>query len=60
MTDIVYRYVEKKRPEGEYLTGVPLADLTAEQFDKLPPHLQAAVKSVLYYEAVKPAKEAKP
>jgi hypothetical protein len=56
---IIYKYNEKTRPEGEFITGVPLADLTAEMVESYPPHIQATLKTILYYEPVKQAKPAK-
>jgi hypothetical protein len=56
---IIYKYNEAKRPEGEFITGVPLTDLTAEMVESYPPHIQATLKTILYYEPVKPAKPAK-
>jgi hypothetical protein len=56
---IIYKYNEAKRPEGEFIAGVPLPDLTAEMVDSYPPHIQATLKTVLYYEPVQQAKPAK-
>ena len=55
---IIYKYNEAKRPEGEFITGVPLTDLTAEIVESYPPHIQATLKTILYYEPVKQAKPA--
>lgn len=56
---LAFRYDEKKNKEGTWLDGVPLADLTAEQFAALKPHYRAAVKATPYYVAVKATKKDK-
>jgi hypothetical protein len=49
--EIAFKYDEKKNPGGTWIDGVPLADLTAARFKRLPKHLQAAVKAQPYYVA---------
>jgi hypothetical protein len=56
---IIYKYNEAKRPQGEFIVGVPLTDLTAEMVASYPAHIQATLKTILYYEPVKPTKPAK-
>lgn len=49
---IVYRYNPDMNPDGAVLDGVPLRDLTAEDVDALPAHLQRSVADCLFYEPV--------
>jgi hypothetical protein len=62
MDEIAFSYDETKNPEGSLVDGVPLRDLTADEFKALRPNLQAAVKAQPYYVAVKKAasKKAEP
>ena len=51
-SDVAWRYTGT---DGLYYTGVPMRDLTADEFAALPEHLQAAVASGVIYEQVKAA-----
>lgn len=53
--EIVFTYDAKKNPEGTWIDGVPLRDLTKAEFKSLKPHLQAAVKREAYYVAAEKA-----
>ena len=47
-------YDESKNPDGAVLDGVPLRDLTVEEFETLPPWLQANVDASPMYRKTKP------
>ena len=51
---ILYYYDEEANPEGGFYGGVPLADLTEEQFKALPPYLQKSVEANKMYRKTKP------
>lgn len=58
MSDTIARYYdERKNPDGAFLPGVPLADLTEEQFDALPKWLQLSVDASPFYRKTKPRAE---
>jgi len=52
---IAFRYDEKKNPQGAFLAGVPLRDLTTAEFEELPEWLQRSVKATDFYVEVKVA-----
>lgn len=47
-------YDASKNPDGAVLDGVPLRDLTEEEFEALPPWLQASVDASPMYRKTKP------
>jgi hypothetical protein len=47
-------YDASKNPDGAVLDGVPLRDLTEEEFAELPPWLQASVDAAPFYRKTKP------
>ncbi len=47
-------YDEKANPEGAALPGVPLRDLTTEEFDALPEWLQRSVDAQPMYRKTAP------
>jgi len=47
-------YDASKNPEERAFDGVPLRDLTEEEFEALPPWLQANVDAVPFYRKTKP------
>lgn len=56
MNEMVYTYDETKNPEGAYLAGVPLRDLTVEDVAALPEWLQRSVAACSFYQPAKKAK----
>jgi hypothetical protein len=61
MSETIARYyVAEKNPEGAFLPGVPLADLSQEQFDALPEWLQQSVDASPLYRKTKPPTETAP
>ncbi len=54
----IARYLnEANVQEGVFFPGVPLADITEEEFDALPKHLQEAVDASPMYRKTKPAEK---
>src|SRR5690349_4492316 len=51
---IAFVYVPEKNPEGLHIEGVPLADLTIAQAERLPRHILAAVAAAPFYESADP------
>ena len=49
-------YDASKNADGGHLPGVPLGDLTDEEFDALPAWLQASVDAAPYYRKTAPGK----
>ena len=47
-------YDASKNPEERAFDGVPLRDLTEEEFAELPPWLQASVDAAPFYRKTKP------
>lgn len=47
-------YDAGKNPDGAFLPGVPLRDLTDDELAALPPHLQAGVAAAPFYRTTKP------
>ena len=47
-------YDASKNPEERAFDGVPLRDLTEEEFEALPPWLQASVDAAPFYRKTKP------
>ena len=47
-------YDASKNPDGGELPGVPLRDLTEDEFAALPPWLQANVDAMPFYRKTKP------
>jgi hypothetical protein len=58
MSDIAFKYDAEKNPEGVWLDGVPLRDLTADEVKAMKPHYRAAVKASPFYIEVKAKKAA--
>lgn len=46
---IMFRYDEKKNPEGAHLPGVPLADISNEEYLAMPDWLRESLKSAPFY-----------
>lgn len=55
MSTIVRYYDATKNPDGGYLPGVALGDLTDEQYDALPKWLQESVDASPFYRKTKPS-----
>lgn len=56
----VYIYDPAKNPDGAYLPGVPLRDLTEADLAELPEYLRTSIAACPFYvAAAKPKKEAK-
>ena len=53
-------YDASKNPEERAFDGVPLRDLTEEEFAELPPWLQASVDGVPFYRKTKPRPASEP
>lgn len=54
-TEPIARYYdEAKNPDGAFLPGVPLADLTEAQFEALPDWLRLSVDASPFYRKTKP------
>ena len=56
--DVRYTYDAARNLEGRSLGGVPLADLTADDIDALPAHLQETIATTPYYVATRTQKAA--
>lgn len=54
---IAFTYLEKKNPHGSFISGVPLRDLTAVEFDRLPKHVQRSVRATDFYKEAESGKE---
>lgn len=50
---IAYTYLEDKNPDGAYLPGVPLTDLTDEQVAAFPKWLQLSIDASPFYQKAK-------
>ena len=50
-------YDESKNEDGRTYDGVPLRDLTEDEFAALPPWLQASVDAAPFYRKTKPRTE---
>lgn len=48
-------YVESENPERASLPGVPLRDLTDEEFEAYPSWLQASIDALAFYRKTNPA-----
>lgn len=57
MSTIARYYDEARNPEGAFLDGVPLRDLTEEEFAALPAWLQASVDASPLYRKSRPRAE---
>lgn len=49
-----FRFLPEKRPLGAFIAGVVAADLTVDEFEQLPAHMQKAVRAAEFYEEVLP------
>ena len=58
--NIAFVYVAKKNPDGRALAGVPLRDITIEEFAAFPVHVQRSIAAQAMYQEPKPKKETKP
>lgn len=47
-------YDATQNTDGAFLAGVPLRDLTEEEWDELPAHLQRSVDALPFYRKTKP------
>lgn len=59
MTTIARFYDESKNPDGGAIPGVPLGDMTEEEFDALPEWLQRSVDASPMYRKTRPSGKAK-
>lgn len=50
----IARYYDSSKNSGGFLVGVPLRDLTQEEYDELPPYLQQSVDASPLYRRTKP------
>ncbi len=57
MAAIARYYDASKNPEGAVLDGVPLGDVTEDEFAALPAWLQASVDAAPFYRKTKPRAE---
>jgi hypothetical protein len=57
MSAVARYYDKEKNAEGASLAGVPLRDLTEEDFEALPAHLQRSVDA---QRAARPSQRARP
>lgn len=55
MADIAFRYDPTHNPSGGSLPGVPLKDITVEQFARYEDWLKASIQAQPFYIAVEPA-----
>lgn len=53
MSDLAYKYNQKKNLDGGSFPGVPLRDLTVAEFEALPIWLQGSVDAAAFYSRVK-------
>lgn len=53
-------YVPDRNPTGASLPGVPLADISEEQYDAFPAWLQLSIDAVGFYRKTKPGVGAVP
>jgi hypothetical protein len=49
---VLYRYLAERNPDGAYIDGVPLADLTRADLERIPAHLHRAAGLTGWYEAI--------
>ncbi len=55
MSTKVARYYEPaKNPDRAFLSGVPLRDLSDDEWEALPQHLQRSVDALEFYRKTKP------
>jgi hypothetical protein len=54
MSAVARYYDKEKNAEGASLAGVPLRDLTEEDFEALPAHLQRSVDALPFYRRTNP------
>lgn len=52
MQEVAYRYVAERNPEGGFLPGVPLRDLTRADLARMPSWLRESLTTCPFYEAV--------
>lgn len=48
---IAYSYLSDRNPEGHYIAGIPLRDLTVADLAALTPHQVAGLATCPFYEA---------
>lgn len=48
-TDIAVTYTAENNPEGLYFDGVPLRDITKQEFDEYRPWTQDALRAAAFY-----------
>jgi hypothetical protein len=56
MDEIAFRYVAEQNPQGAFLPGVPLRDLTVADVAAAPAWLRPSIAAQPFYQAVEPAK----
>ncbi len=59
MSEIARYYDESKNPDRGMFPGVPLADLTEEQYTSYPEWLRRSIDAAPFYRKTKPAQAAK-
>lgn len=52
MDEIAFRYVAEQNPQGAYLPGVPLRDLTVAEVAETPEWLRPSIVAQPFYVAV--------
>jgi hypothetical protein len=53
-------YDEEKNKDGAFFPGVPLRDLTADEWDAFPGRMQASVDASPFYRKTPPPRETAP
>lgn len=56
----IARYYDESKNDDRGFDGVPLRDLTDDEFASLPPWLQASIDAAPFYRKTKPRAEAEP
>lgn len=53
MSEVAFRYLVANNPDGRFLTGVPLGDLTEAKFDGYPGWIQRSIVACPFFEDVR-------
>lgn len=53
-------YLQDRNPDGRYLPGVPLRDITQSEYDALPVYLQVSVDNAGFYRKTPTREPSKP
>lgn len=54
MSKVELYYDATKNPEGAFITGVPLRDVTEDEYKALPKHLQRSALAAPFYRKTRP------